>query len=1348
MFLLQGGCSFRLTINIFQYTPHKTNYMINQLPKSDSGGLNSAIICLLFTFLSLFVTDANAQVQVFPFSGNGGNPALDMPICKSTAKWSSSSMLYPASGFNGGNGFGTIQKVGYYCDGAFFSGNSIPIKIWIGTVPTGTTTLAGSTWTAATSGATLVYSGNFNQGGAGGWCDITLTTPFTWSSGNIVVFVENDWGALTTVVGDPNWDYNTSTGNVEVNWSNNTSSAGLGSSSACCGTPDVYRADIRLTVNTCTAPTINTQPGTAAQTVCLNGSATALSVAATGTGTLTYQWYQNTANSNTGGTLISGATSSSYTPLTTSAGALYYYCVVDNGCSTISNTSGLVTINGPPATPGAISGPATVCTAGVNTYSITAVGGATDYTWTLPSGWSGTSTTNSISATQGTGGGTISVTANGTCGSSSLQTLTVTLLLPPSTPVAILGPDSVCASSTNTFSVASVNGATSYAWTLPSGWSGTSTTSNIQATEGTGPGTISVTAGNACGNSSAQTLAVTLASPPGTLGTVNGIDSGCATNQKTYSVVTVSGATSYTWALPNGWSGSSTTNSIVATLGTTGGSITVTANNACGSTSPQTLAVNVISPPVMPTAVIGPNSVCSSTSNIYSVSPVSGATSYTWTLPGSWTGSSNTDSINATIGASGGTISVTANGFCGSSSAQTLVVSLGGAPATPTAILGAVSACASSSNNTYSVNAVNGATSYTWTLPNGWSGTSTTATIITTAGSTGGTISVTANNACGSSAPQTLTVGVVSVAPGTPGSITQAGNACNGGLDTFSIATVNGATSYTWTLPNTWSGSSTTESISATVGTGGGNVTVSANNACGSSSAQTQAVTLGSVPAMPGTILGTASVCASSSNNTFSVNPVNGATSYTWTLPNGWTGTSTTATIITTAGSTGGTISVTANNSCGSSNAQTVSVTTISAAPATPGNILQTGTACAGGLDTFSITPVNGATSYTWTLPNTWTGSSTTSAINATVGTSTGNVTVVANNGCGSSSAQTLAVTLGSGPATPTAVLGPDSVCASSTNNTYAVNPVNGATSYTWTLPNGWTGTSTTAVIVTTAGSTGGTISVTANNACGSSLAQTLVVTANSGPATPGVISGRDSVCSGTTGFYAVFAVSGATSYTWTLPNTWSGTSTAQSINPTVGTIGGNVSVIANNACGSSPSASLNVSVLPVPQVAFTFPTSPVCNDQNPTVALSGGTPSGGTYSGPGVTGSTFDASTLVAGTYSITYSVTNSVGCTGRDSSNVVVDVCLGVANTEADQILVYPNPFNDAVTINIKGSNGNGAAILMDVTGREISRTEFEAAAISIQIPTNTFAKGTYLLNIMVDGKLMAVKKLVKVD
>lgn len=47
-------------------------------------------------------------------------------------------------------------------------------------------------------------------------------------------------------------------------------------------------------------------------------------------GTLTYQWYSNSVNSNSGGTAISGETSSQFTPPTDVVGLTYYYCVATN----------------------------------------------------------------------------------------------------------------------------------------------------------------------------------------------------------------------------------------------------------------------------------------------------------------------------------------------------------------------------------------------------------------------------------------------------------------------------------------------------------------------------------------------------------------------------------------------------------------------------------------------------------------------------------------------------------------------------------------------------------------------------------------------------------------------------------------------------------------------------------------------------------------------------------------------------------------------------------------------------------------------------------------------------------
>jgi len=91
--------------------------------------------------------------------------------------------------------------------------------------------------------------------------------------------------------------------------------------------------------------------------------------------------------------------------------------------------------------------------------------------------------------------------------------------------------------------------------------------------------------------------------------------------------------------------------------------------------SSLTVTEFVCLPPAQPAAVSGNPKVCAGSSQNYSVSPVSGATSYTWVLPPGWTGSSSTNSITVQAGNNSGNLSVTANNNCGSSNARTLAIS-------------------------------------------------------------------------------------------------------------------------------------------------------------------------------------------------------------------------------------------------------------------------------------------------------------------------------------------------------------------------------------------------------------------------------------------------------------------------------------------------------------------------------------------------------------------------------------------------------------------------------------------------------------------------------------------------
>ena len=133
-------------------------------------------------------------------------------------------------------------------------------------------------------------------------------------------------------------------------------------------------------------------------------------------------------------------------PCTTVPGN-YYIGIIIHGNSTSKQDVHAVTVLpfSPPAQPGNISGPNSVCKNSTNNYSITDVPGAISYIWTLPSGWSGSSTSTSITSTAGLNGGNILVAANGVC-SSSLATIKSVVTNPLPVPT-ISGTSNTCVNS-------------------------------------------------------------------------------------------------------------------------------------------------------------------------------------------------------------------------------------------------------------------------------------------------------------------------------------------------------------------------------------------------------------------------------------------------------------------------------------------------------------------------------------------------------------------------------------------------------------------------------------------------------------------------------------------------------------------------------------------------------------------------------------------------------------------------------------------------------------------------------------------------------------------------------------
>lgn len=121
--------------------------------------------------------------------------------------------------------------------------------------------------------------------------------------------------------------------------------------------------------------------------------------------------------------------------------------------------------------PGMINGNASPCQGSSVTYTIAAVAGIINYTWSVPAGWtivSGQGTT-SISVTVGSNAGNISVIGNSSCSSSQPRTLAVTVgLVIPQITISSVAGTTICAGTSVTFNANAVNGGATpfYQWKI------------------------------------------------------------------------------------------------------------------------------------------------------------------------------------------------------------------------------------------------------------------------------------------------------------------------------------------------------------------------------------------------------------------------------------------------------------------------------------------------------------------------------------------------------------------------------------------------------------------------------------------------------------------------------------------------------------------------------------------------------------------------------------------------------------------------------------------------------------------------------------------------------------------
>lgn len=373
-------------------------------------------------------------------------------------------------------------------------------------------------------------------------------------------------------------------------------------------------------------------------------------------------------------------------------------------------------------------------------------------------------------------------------------------------------------------------------------------------------------------------------------------------------------------------------------------------------------------------------------------------------------------------------------------------------------------------------------------------------------------------------------------------------------------------------------------------------------------------------------------------------------------------------------------------------------------------------------------------------------------------------------------------------PVQPSAISGSVNIC-SGASSIYSVSPSLFASSYSWALPSGWSGSNSTNSINATSGSSG-VFTITAINSCGTSLQQTLNVIVNP---LPTITVNSGSICSGQTftivpaganaytiqGGSATVSPGSTTSYTvigtntlgcvspspatsnvtvsatptvtvnsgsicsgksFTIIPTGANTYTIQGgsaiVNPTA-TTSYSVTGTSSAGCVSSSPAVSSVTVNPLPTVNATTSNSIICGPPNPgTVTLTGNGANTYTWNTSATT-NTIAVSPSVTTQYTITG--TDSNGCVNSSVFTQSVSTCTGFSEllTHNSELTIYPNPTSSVITIS--GSDGSPVTVY-NILGEEI-HTELPTATAYYQVDLSQQPNGIYFVKV---GTV--IKKIIK--
>lgn len=985
-------------------------------------------------------------------------------------------------------------------------------------------------------------------------------------------------------------------------------------------------------------------------------------------------------------TSVTYSSSGPYTVKLTDTIEGYYRFCVDTKSLTLNSSSAAPTAGGG----------GNYCIGSTLSLTCSTVSGASYY-WTGPNGYTSTSQNPSRTSFSSLMAGQYDVmTINGNC-SSAVASVIVAAILPP----VATSNSPVCFGQTLNLTSSLVPGA-SYSWTGPHSFTSNQQSpnrTNITALD-TGLYTLSVSL-SGCSFTPVTTRVAGKTTP--VVPSVGVLQTLCVgsninlTAQGTYSNPT------FTWIGPNNYSSNLQNPTFLSTGVNNSGnySVTVTVNGCTSSSASMDAVVNAN--PIAPT-VSSNGALCAGQTLSLSASTITNAT-YTWTGPHSFSSSlQNPTRANITLVDSGSySVYVTVNN-CNSPTAS-ISVSVGITTPSPTATSNSP-VCSGKPLSLYASN-VSGAT-YTWTGPNNFSSNLQNPVLNNVNPADAGLYSVIATTSnCGTSIASNVnvTVSSLSVTPVASNS----GPVCVNGSSTLSITYISGAT-YGWTGPNNFFSSSVNPSLNNITKAMAGTYTVIISTAqCGAVGTYSTDLVVKQKPIISS--VNTNSPLCAGDTLQISVNVTNTSNSATfaWSGPNNYSNSGKSIIINNISSLNEGSYIVTTTDSaCSSSDFITNFI--VKPKPNAP-TITNSSPQCVGTKLDLSASLITNA-SYLWTGPNNFTSTQRTPSILAITKACEGVYKVMCIvNGC-KSAEEISNVVVNVKPATP--VITNNGPYCERTNIDLTVPAVSGAT-YSWIGPVNYASNSQNVSLTSAIPIQSGvyTCVMTVANCVSDAATTTLVV--NSLPTPPNLSSFPvNKLCSGDSlQLFASFT--DLATYSWTGPAGFVSALRNPVIKNTNQAYSGTYSVtLTKSTCTSLP-ASITVTVNPTPSTSNITGLAHVLRLDT------------GSYSVIGLQGSSFDWNVIGAnvllgagsnkiqvkwlnvGAETIKVKETSDQGCLGIEKS-FAVNVTSGTGINEfqsKSDIIIYPNPMNEMLSISLLGNHKLQSATIFDLVGNEIIST-----------------------------------------